>query len=239
MTVDAYEASGEFIDVLSGPAWQELRDPVRAALRGVSQGPVVDVGAGTGLGTRVLAEACPTAAVLAVEPSPVLRAVLLSRVVSDADLRERVTVVAGDALGADLPDHIGAVTALNMLGHLSPGERRTFLRRVADRLLPAAPLVVNLSPPAQAVAVPYTTFGAVRVGRHLYEGGGAAEPSGADTVTWRMRYRVLDTTGAVVREASIDYPWQVISAADLLAELADVGLHAEVGALDVVRAVRA
>jgi 16S rRNA A1518/A1519 N6-dimethyltransferase RsmA/KsgA/DIM1 with predicted DNA glycosylase/AP lyase activity len=125
---DAYEVSGEFIDVLNGPAWETLREPVRVALHGAAsqEGPIVEVGAGSGLGTRVVADACPAATILAVEPSPVLRAVLLSRVVSDADLRERVTVVAADALGVDLPDRLGGVVAINMIGHLDREERRTF-----------------------------------------------------------------------------------------------------------------
>jgi hypothetical protein len=235
---DAYEASGEFLDVLSGPAWEALRDPVRMAFHGAVSldEPIVEVGAGTGLGTRVVAGACPTAVILAVEPSPVLRAVLLSRVTSDADLRERVTVVAADALGVDLPDRLGAVVAINMIGHLDQGERRTFWRRVAERLVPGAPLVVNLQPPAEPVAIPYTTFAGVRVGRYTYEGGGAAEPTGPNSVTWRMDYRVLDEDRRPVREHRVDYLWHVMSLPDLLGELADAGLDGQVGRLDVVRA---
>jgi trans-aconitate methyltransferase len=238
---DAYQASGEFIDVLSGPAWLALRVPVRAALHGAaaSQGPLVDVGAGTGLGTRELVDACPTATVLAVEPSPVLRAVLLSRVASDPRLRERVTVMAADALGAELPDRLGAVVAVNMIGHLTPDDRRTFWRRVGERLAAGAPLVVNLQPPAESATIPYTTFGAVQVGRYTYEGGGGAEPAGPDTVTWRMRYRILDADGAAVRESTVDYRWHVLSAPDLLDELADAGMRGQIGSLGVVRAVRA
>jgi SAM-dependent methyltransferase len=238
---DAYQSSGEFIDVLSGQAWQALRGPVRAALHGAaaSQGPFVDVGAGTGLGTRELVDACPTATILALEPSPVLRAVLLSRVVSDPRLRERVTVMAADALGADLPNRLGAVIAVNMIGHLTPDDRRTFWRRIGGRLAPGAPLVVNLQSPAEPETIPYTTFGAVQVGSYTYEGGGGAEPAGPDMVTWRMRYRVLDADGAAVRENTVDYCWHVLSAPDLLDELVDAGLRGRVGPLDVVRAVRA
>jgi len=238
---DAYQASGEFIDVLSKPAWKALRGPVRAALDGASaaHGPFVDVGAGTGLGTRELAGACPAASILAIEPSPVLRAVLLSRVAADPSLSERATVMADDALGADLPDQLGAVLAVNMIGHLTPEDRRSFWWRVADRLAPGAPLVVNLQPPAESVTIPYTTFGAAKVGRYTYEGGGDAEPAGSDAVIWRMRYRVLDTDGEVVRDDTIEYLWHVLSAADLLGELADAGLRGRLGALGVVRAVTA
>lgn len=239
-TESAYETSGEFIDVLSRPAWDALRAPVGAALAGAApqDGPLVDVGAGTGLGLQVLAELYPGAELLAIEPSPVLRAVLTARVASDDDLSDRVTVVAADALGAALPDRLGAVVAMNMIGHLSPQDRRSFWRRVGQRLAPGAPLVVNVQPPGEPATVPYTHFGAVRLGRYTYEGGGSAEPAGADAVTWRMRYRVVGPDGAVLRESGTDYHWHVISVPALVDELAEAGLLAEPGPLDVVRATR-
>ena len=235
---DVYETSGEFMDVLSGPMWQVLREPVLAALGEprAGQGPVVDMGAGTGLGTRVLAAAWPDAEILAVEPSPIQRAVLLARVASDADLSERVTVVAGDATGVPLPTPLGAVVALNMLGHLDRAARARFFSRVGRRLAPGSPLVLNVQPPATPTAIPYFTFGTVGVGRYRYEGGGSAEPKGDDTVIWSMRYRVLDDAGATVRETAVDYPWHVLSVTDLLAELDDAGLHGEADTFDVVRA---
>ncbi|WP_435830227.1 class I SAM-dependent methyltransferase [Micromonospora echinospora] len=166
---------------------------------------LLDVGAGTGLGTEVLAAAVLDGDVVAVEPSPVLRAVLLSRVAAHPDLRRRVTVAAADALGVDLPARLGAVLAIKMIGHLDAQKRRTFLRRVAERLAPDAPLVLNVQPPSEPTTVPFTVFGTVPLGQHRYEGGGSAEPSGPDSVTWRMRYRVLDTDGTVLREDHATY----------------------------------
>ncbi|MEH1098366.1 SAM-dependent methyltransferase [Micromonospora sp. CPCC 205561] len=235
---DEYAISAEYLHLLSEPAWRALRTPVTEALRGAAgDATLLDVGAGSGLGTEVLAATVSDADVVAVEPSPVLRAVLLSRMTARPDLRQRVTVVADDALGADLPARLGAVLAMNMIGHLDPEGRRTFLRRVADRLVPGAPLVLNLQPPAEPTPIPFSVF-AVPVGRYTYEGGGSAEPSGPDTVTWRMRYRVLDADGTVLREDHARHHWHVISAELLLAELADAGLSGEIGSLDVVRAVR-
>jgi hypothetical protein len=42
---------------------------------------------------------------IAVEPSPILRAALLARLVGDDHLRRRVTVQATDADGMSLPEH--------------------------------------------------------------------------------------------------------------------------------------
>ncbi|MCX4471355.1 class I SAM-dependent methyltransferase [Micromonospora sp. NBC_01655] len=236
---DEYRVSGEFLHLLSEPAWRALHTPVAEALRdAVGSATLLDVGAGSGLGTEGLASAAPEGEVVAVEPSPALRAVLLSRVAARPDLRRRITVVAADALGVDLPVSLGAVLAMNMIGHLDRAGRRAFLRRVAERLVPGAPLVLNVQPPAEPTPVPFSIFSAVAVGRHTYEGGGSAEPSGPDSVTWRMRYRVLDANGDPLREEHVDYRWHVVSVEVLLAELSEAGLVGEIGPLDVVRAVR-
>ncbi|MGH3446762.1 MAG: methyltransferase domain-containing protein, partial [Nocardioidaceae bacterium] len=63
-------------------------------------GPVLDIGAGTGLGTVALATALPDREVWAVEPDPTSRAVLHARV-ADAGLMEQVTVFASDLESAD------------------------------------------------------------------------------------------------------------------------------------------
>jgi hypothetical protein len=236
VTNDEYHESGEFLDLFSHEAWQALREPVQAALSGAAPetGPVVELGAGSGLGTRVIAEMLPAARILAVEPSVIQRAALLVRL---DGLRERVTVVAAGAESVALPDRLGAVVAMNMIGHLTPGDRQALWRRVGDRLAPGAPLVVNLQPPTEPTEIPETGFAEVRVGDHTYVGSGAAQPTGPDTIIWQMRYRVLDGSGRVVRETVADYEWYVVSPAVLLAELSAAGFDAEVGPLDVVRAV--
>ena len=109
--------------------------------------------------------------------------------------------------------------------------------RSTNRLTPGAPLVVNAQPPPEAVEVPETLFGSVRVGRSVYQGSGSAHPDGPGTVIWRMRYRVLDESERLVRETVAAYRWHVIAPATLLSELSAAGFDAELGPLDVVIAV--
>lgn len=237
---DEYSDSGEFLDVLSRDVWAALREPVTSALRGVdpAAGPLVDLGAGSGRGSLLLAATAPAATVLAVEPSPVQRAVLLARLADDPALADRVSVVGDLAETAQLPDAVGGVLAVNMIGHLAPDDRRSLWRRLAGRMGLEVPLVVNLQPPARAEAVPDMDFAAVRIGSHTYEGGGRAEPTGADAVTWHMRYRVRDGDGEVVREVTASYRWHVLDEKTLLAELDGVGLAAQPCGLGVYRAAR-
>ncbi|MFC0508879.1 class I SAM-dependent methyltransferase [Micromonospora costi] len=239
MAADPYAQSGEYLDIFSRDAWQALRAPIAAALRQAApdQGPILDVGAGTGLGTSIVAETLPTASVLAVEPSPILRAVLLSRLAASESLRPRVTVVASGIEDWRPPSRLGGVLAINMLGHLSPQRRRQLWQELRARLAPSAPLIMNLQPPAEVADVPATVFATVTIGGHTYEGSGEARPASDGTVTWTMRYRTYAASGTTERDLVVAYPWHVISRTELLDELAGAGFSAAVGELDVVVAV--
>jgi SAM-dependent methyltransferase len=239
MAADPYAESGEFIDVLSRGAWQALRAPIAEALRQAlpQQGPIIDVGAGTGLGTVLVADTVEGGDIIAVEPSPVLRAVLLSRLAAAEPLRRRVTVLATDVGGMRLPARVGGVLAINMIGHLSPQRRREFWADLRQRLAPGAPLIVNLQPPAEVTTIPESPFVSVPIGGRTYQGSGGARPAGDEAVTWTMRYRILDGEGVVEREIVVDYQWHVLSPARLLDELSAAGYVATTREMDVVVAV--
>lgn len=139
---DPYERSAEYLDILIAESWEPLAPALADVLSRVraGTGAVVDLGAGSGRGVRVICDALPRGPVLAVEPSAAMRAVLLARVHEDGELRERVTVVPGDCASADWPDGVRAVVALNMIGHLPPGHS------------PPAPPAPRYWPPTWAVS---------------------------------------------------------------------------------------
>jgi SAM-dependent methyltransferase len=222
---DAYAESAEFIDMLIGPHWNALGPVVADAVKGAEAGagPVLDIGAGSGRGTLVLARALPDAEILAVEPSPGLRSALLARVIADDDLRARVTVLPEGILETGLPERLGAAVAMNVIGHFSPGERRALWDLLAARLAPAGRLVLNLQPPTEPVTVPRSLAGTARVGRRRYEGWAAAEPAGDAALTWHMTYRTLQD-GEVVDERVVSYHWHLLAEPRLRDELARAGL---------------
>ena len=199
-------------------------------------GTVLELGPGSGLGTEVVLDTVPDAPVLAAEPSAALRAVLLARLAGRPD-SARLTVYPGGATQVSLPDRLAAVVGLHMVGHLSPTQRRTLWPAVAERLAPGAPVVFNVQPPDTAVAIPEFPPTGVTVGRLTYQGTGSAEPTGPDSLRWRMRYATLDGD-AVVDEATAEYDWWVLSAAGLAAELTQAGLKVESTQDDLVVARR-
>ncbi|MBB5431193.1 class I SAM-dependent methyltransferase [Nocardiopsis composta] len=223
---DPYARSAEFIDLLIAPWWRANAAAVAEAVRAAAgpEGPVVDAGAGSGRGTRLLLRELPDAEVLAVEPSPALRSVLLARA-ADPDWGEgRVTVSGADLLSARLPGRIGGLLAMNILGHF-PAERRAELwALLAERLAPRRGALVNLAPPLTPAAVPRTPMSEAAVGRRTYRGWGEARPTGGDSVVWRMTYRV-EEDGQEVSSAEVEYAWHVLDEQGLRDEAARHGLQ--------------
>ncbi|MEU9351954.1 class I SAM-dependent methyltransferase [Streptomyces griseoloalbus] len=222
---DPYERSAEYLDILIAEAWEPLGPALSDVLSRVraTSGAVVDLGAGSGRGVRVICEALPDVPVLAVEPSAAMRAVLLARVYENDELRGRVTVVPDDCAGADWPDGVRAVVALNMIGHLSPEQRRALWSRAARQLAPGGALVFNITPPFAPVEVERVRMAGVVIGEMEYEGWAAARPTGEDEITWRMEYGVL-REGRPLAGTSVEYRWWVATEDALAAEAAEAGL---------------
>jgi hypothetical protein len=238
---DQYAVTAEFYDLLAGPHWGAIGPVLANALAGAVPvaGPVLDLGAGTGLSTVAVADALPDATILAVEPSPSLRAVLHARLAARADLRDRVTVLPNDLAGAELPRRLGGAVAISMLGHLDRSARLALWRLLADRLAPDAPAVIELQPPARPEVVPETAFARASLGDLEYEGAGSAQPDGPDSVRWTMVYRVLRHGLLLVERVNVFSGWHTVGADDVAVEAAAAGLTCELRehGLLVLRAV--
>lgn len=223
-----YDGAVEYLHLLSVPMWTTMRPRLAAALRGVdpADGPLLDLGAGTGLATDVLLDTVAND-VVAVEPSAGLRAVLLARMAGRSG--DRLTVQPCGALEADLPPRISGAIGMNMIGHLPPADRARLWPAIAQRLTADAPVVLNVQPPGTATAVPAFPWSGVTFGGLTYEVTGYAEPTGPDSVIWRMSYRTR-RVDEVLASASAEYDWWVVTADALVAELTAAGLTATVDA---------
>ncbi len=225
MGADPYALSAEYIDIMIAETWEGLASEVKSVLKGLraSEGVVVDLGAGSGRGVRAVREVLPGVPVLAFEPSPAMRAVLLARVHDEPSLRTGVTVLPADASNAELPDRIRAVLVMNVLGHLPPDQRRSLWRETARRLVPGGALLLTVTPPFAPEPVPRARMAHLTLGGLTYEGWAQAEPAGEDQVVWHMDYRVARGTDEVSR-VSVDYRWWVMGDDALAEEVAAEGL---------------
>ncbi|ORT53489.1 Gfo/Idh/MocA family oxidoreductase [Frankia sp. KB5] len=234
---EAYTPTAEFFDLVAADHVGRNSAPrVVRALRGLNLGcgPVVEVGAGTGLLTEAVARAFPTAEIIAFEPAAGMRAVLSGRVMRDDDLRRRVTVspLAAPDLAADLPDSISAALVCGVAGHLDDEQRRATWRVLAERMAPGAAIVVELMNLPGATRIERARLGRADLGEHSYEWWFEAEPAepspaddsrsngnppGEGLMNMRTTWRVL-RGGELVREVDDAYQWRVVDLAALAAE---------------------
>lgn len=220
---DSYDDLAEFHDVFMGPVWEQLRPRVRTVLGRCSEADVVvEIGAGSGMGTSVIAAEC-RAEIFAMEPNQVMRAMLLGRVGADADLAARVSVLPDGAPEglAGLPDHVHAVVIAHVLGHLDAAQRSATWAALAQRLTPGAPILVTTQEPPTA-----DTGDAVqtrRIGRHTYTARHHGGPTDLDRATFCTTYQVHHD-GHLLRERTVRGRWMPLGLDVLRDEAAVAGL---------------
>lgn len=224
MGSDGYEQMAEFHDLFMGETWSKLRTLLERELGQL--GPddlVVDLGAGTGLGTLALVEQTD-AEVWAVEPSMTMRAVLLHRVASSPAASSRVSVWAGSVPDAlrDVPAPVAGVIATHMLGHLGPDERDELFAWLASALGTDGIALFTFQS-AETEDGPADDGGEheeeVGVGRHRYRA--THLPSGQG---YRTRYDVIDIGGTVIRSLPVSGTWSTVSYDDIADAAAEHGL---------------
>ncbi|QIZ39764.1 class I SAM-dependent methyltransferase [Saccharopolyspora sp. ASAGF58] len=214
-----YTPTAEFYELVADRQVRSSGPPLRAVLSDVdgSAGEVLEIGAGTGRVTEVIAEALPTARIVAAEPSPAMRAILTSRVATDDDLRARVRVTAQAAPDLDLPESLAAVVIFGVVGHLDADERRRLWRRLGERLVPGGVVVVELMGVRSPRDIPPTLSLTAVMGRQNYEWWVAGRPAGPDLMrfinTWKVR-----RGDVLVREITDSYEWYTVDTELLAAE---------------------
>ena len=116
-----------------------IREVLPPLLTGVRRS-ILEIGAGSGLITTSLADRTP-AEIFALEPSPGMRGILLSRLNARPDLLKRVTVLPYDALSVNLPEPAEAIVMINVMYAMEPEYRRRLWPVLASQLEPDGLLV--------------------------------------------------------------------------------------------------
>lgn len=170
--------------------------------------PLIDIGSGSGLVTVTLGEKYPDAEILAVEPDPIMRSLLMSRVAENPGLRSRTTVLP-DTIGATwLPDQCGGALLFNVIYFLGGRARDLFWQRMADVLVPGAPILMSRSyggVPKEAVARKLAS--SATMGRHEYQRWFEAKPGWDNRMEITQTFIVLRDGQPVREEATTLAAW--------------------------------
>jgi len=176
----------------------EIREKLPPLLAGI-QRSILEIGAGTGLITTLLADWTP-AEIFALEPSASMRGVLLSRLCSHPELLRRVTVLSGDALSVDLDEPVEAVVMINVMYALEPDYRKQLWPVLSAQLEPAGLLVFTWRDGGPPTPRPLQELGSRQVGRHTYTVLSEILESDEEACSARYLYRVTEGDKVISEE---------------------------------------
>ena len=176
----------------------EIREKLPPLLAGI-QRSILEIGAGTGLITTLLADWTP-AEIFALEPSASMRGVLLSRLCSRPELLRRVTVLSSDALSVDLDEPVEAVVMINVMYALEPDYRKRLWPVLSAQLKPAGLLVFTWRDGGPPTPRPLQELGSRQVGRHTYTVLSEILESDEEACSARYLYRVTKDDKVISEE---------------------------------------
>ena len=221
------QATAEFYDLLATDMWGGFGLQLLDLLAGVDpdDGPIVDVGSGTGIGLLYVLAAVPGVEVWAIEPSKSMRVGLHARLADSDELRRATTVIPTRFGEAELPRRASALFISAALGHLSDAERTRLWTYIAESMPAGAPVVIGVLPPDRPLDVPLVKYHERRVGEYVYEGWQSGMPIDDRSMMWTMIYQVVDRDSRrVVAEYTATAPWRCDGVDDMRAEIARFGL---------------
>jgi SAM-dependent methyltransferase len=216
---ETYAATAEFYDLLQATQHLALAERLTSRWLGTPTVGVLDVGAGTGIATEILAMST-SVPVHAIEPAAPMRTVLLSRLAGRSALLNHVRVHAAPIQDLGLSGIADAAMCLNTMGCLDAPERSAVLGAIASALVPGGVLVVQRPP--ERLAAESRPLPAWSLGGDVYDGEVTGTPNGPHRLRWRFTYRVR-RDGAVIREVHEDFAGYLVSHQAFAAELAEAG----------------
>jgi predicted RNA methylase len=189
-----------------------IRKNLPPLLTGVRRS-ILEIGAGSGLITTSLADWTP-AEIFALEPSAGMRGILLSRLSSQPELLNRVTVLPCDALSVTLDEPVEAVVMINVMYALEPDYRKRLWPVLAAALDAGGLLVFTWKDGGPPAPSPLRELGSRQVGRHAYTV--LLEILDTDGEAFRARYlhRITEGDKLISEEEITGYayrpPWNVL-----------------------------
>ena len=194
MQDDAYRATAGMYDLIAASYVPEQLRAVTALCDHIDpqDGPVLDIGCGSGRPLAHLLERLPETQAVGLEPSAAMRALALGRLGSTPSWRERVTIRPEGALDAPLPDRLSGAIMLGVFGHFAPDERHPLLARLAARLGPRGAILLDLQPPETPAELAREIVADTNLGALRYQCLAEGVPIDDERMRWRMTYRTLD-----------------------------------------------
>lgn len=186
-------------------------------------GYALEIGPGTGRMTLAVAER--VASVHCLEPSPAMRAVLLTKLAGEPDIGQRVTVLGGAAPDFRFDRRFDYVYLAAVFEDVPPEARRPLFAGLAEYLAPGGVLAMDMVHDEVVPDHPEREVRGARQGECRYTLSSAVWPLGPDLAGVRRLYRTYHRDTLVSTEI-VECDYHLHRPADVLADLRAVGLTA-------------
>ena len=215
----SYAVTAEFYDLLQATDFLATAERLLDRWLGEPLVGVLDVGAGTGIATGLLARRV-SVTVHAVEPAASMRAVLLSRLAGRPELLSRVRLHARPVQRLGLHRAADFALCLNTMSSLDATDRASALDALARAIVRGGTLVVQRPP--DSAGAPRYDLPTWQLGGDTYSGEVACTATADDLVQWRFTYRV--SRGATILRTEIEtFDGHLASADAFAAQLTAAG----------------
>lgn len=223
-----YAVSAQYYDLFASLGRAKIEERIATALKGLdtNAGPILDVGAGTGRSTSLIASTLPGSEIFAIEPDQAMRAALMMRIVLDEDLERRVTVLPCDILEAPLPNQISGALLSASLVHFDPRARSMLWKLLAERLVPSGRAIIEIQC-GTAEDIADTPLGEFAIGRAKYRASASARKIAEDRQAWRIEY-VASLDGDILSQDIVSYDCWAVSTESVVKEAVSAGLVVQV-----------
>lgn len=186
-------------------------------------GQALEIGPGTGRIALAVAER--VAGLLCLERSATMRAVLLAKLATRADLRDRVTVLDASAPDFDLGRRFDYVYLAGVLEHIPADVRPKLFATLAAHLADDGCLAMDMVLDEPVRDEPEHPLGTAHAGECRYELSAAVRRLGPDLGRLRYVYRTWYQDRLIATE-TVERDHNLHRRADVLRDLAAVGLVA-------------
>lgn len=216
-----YSDAVEYYDIAAYDMWKEKKMLYYKifSLFQKENGPVLDIGAGTGLFSMELAKYTEDLDIIALEPSKEMRIAFMAKLMQQGTLSSRITVVPESVMEYELPDTLSGVVCMGVIGHLNQGQREKLWRRLEKSLKKGTPVIIETLDKSLLKAEEGTRISAKAVGKYRYETYiKDKKNAGGDLWKWNLQYKVLEDD-KLVREVISPMEWEYHTVEELQKEI--------------------
>ncbi len=221
-----YIESAEFYEILSEHEWSLKKPSISEFIRSSSisaADPIIDIGSGTGIGLELINEVLPDSEnLVAIEPSAIMRVGLMTRLLANKKLCEKVSVFPGSFHEFSFPNKLSIILMMGVIGFFDEHTRKDIWKILAEKMDKKGLIFFDVMMIDRPQEVSERQLACKQVGSSFYEVWLKGAPMDDEMQHWTLIYLVTDGTKSV-RKFELSYGWFAFGFEQIIRETKEFG----------------